>query len=65
MEYPIIFALEASRTKGEGIVGCLGAGVAEYEERPGGLAWFLNIAITEKIRIPGRSLGTTWTAARY
>ena len=28
-------------------------------------AWFLNVAVTEKICIPGRSLGTTWTAARY
>ena len=32
METPVIFALAASRAEGEGIAGCLGAGLAEHEE---------------------------------
>jgi ribose-phosphate pyrophosphokinase len=33
METPVIFALEASRAEGEGIARCLGAGLAEHEEK--------------------------------
>jgi ribose-phosphate pyrophosphokinase len=33
MDSPVIFALAASRAEGEGIAGCLGAGVAEHEEK--------------------------------
>lgn len=33
MDTPVIFALAASRAEGEGVAGCLGAGLAEHEER--------------------------------
>jgi ribose-phosphate pyrophosphokinase len=33
MDTPVIFALETSRAEGEGIASCLGAGLAEHEER--------------------------------
>jgi ribose-phosphate pyrophosphokinase len=33
MDSPVIFALAASRAEGEGIAGCLGAGLAEHEEK--------------------------------
>ncbi|XIA66466.1 ribose-phosphate diphosphokinase [Bradyrhizobium sp. TZ2] len=33
MDTPVIFALAASRAEGEGIAGCLGASLAEHEEK--------------------------------